>query len=113
MSAPKNTPGPWQIVMAGDGPAKPVIADDNFASLLTVVHEDGIKFAAVYNEADARLIAAAPELLEALIVCESNISSLLASNHPKVFGEWLAVVRAAIARATGDATRSAHSQTDV
>jgi hypothetical protein len=53
-------------------------------------------------EADARLIAAAPDLLEALKLCESNISSLLASAHPKVYGEWLTVVRAAIAKATGE-----------
>jgi hypothetical protein len=53
------------------------------------------------KEEDARLIAAAPDLLEALVICESNISSLLASNHPKVYGEWLTCVRAAIAKATG------------
>jgi hypothetical protein len=52
---------------------------------------------------NARLIAAAPELLEALQLCEGNIASLLASTHPKVYGEWLAVVRAAIAKATGAA----------
>jgi hypothetical protein len=52
--------------------------------------------------ANARLIAAAPDLLEALKLCESNISSLLASAHPKVYGEWLTVVRAAIAKATGE-----------
>lgn len=40
-------------------------------------------------------------LLEALKLCEGNISSLLASNHPKVFGCWLHVVRAAIKSATG------------
>jgi hypothetical protein len=52
--------------------------------------------------ANARLIAAAPDLLEALKLCESNISSLLASAHPKVYGEWLTVVRAAIAKAKGE-----------
>lgn len=43
------------------------------------------------------------ELLKALKLCEGNISSLPASAHPKVYGEWLAAVRAAIAKATGDA----------
>ena len=42
------------------------------------------------------------ELLEVLQLCEGNIDSLLASAHPKVFGIWLDVVRAAIAKATGD-----------
>ena len=51
----------------------------------------------------AQVLAAAPDLLEALRVCEGNISSLLASNHPKIYGEWLAVVRAAIAKAEGAA----------
>jgi hypothetical protein len=40
------------------------------------------------------------ELLEALKLCEGNIDSLLASAHPKVFGIWLDVVRAAITKAT-------------
>jgi hypothetical protein len=41
-------------------------------------------------------------LLEALKLCEGNISSLLASAHPRVYGEWLTVVSAAIARSTGE-----------
>ena len=49
----------------------------------------------------AQLLAAAPDLLKALRICEGNISSILASNHPKIHGEWLAVVRAAIAKAEG------------
>ena len=48
-----------------------------------------------------RLMAAETELLAALKVCEGNISSLLASAHPQVFGEWLSVVRAAIDKAVG------------
>jgi hypothetical protein len=41
-------------------------------------------------------------LLEALKLCEGNISSLLASAHPRVYGEWLTVVSAAIAKSTGE-----------
>jgi hypothetical protein len=41
-------------------------------------------------------------LLEALKLCEGNISSLLASAHPKVYGDWLTVVSAAIAKSTGE-----------
>lgn len=42
------------------------------------------------------------ELLGALKLSEGNISSLLASAHPKVFGEWLETVRAAISKAEGE-----------
>jgi len=56
----------------------------------------------VRNPSDAKLIAAAPDLLEALKICESNIASLLWSAHPKVYGEWLGVVRAAIDKAIGE-----------
>ena len=49
-----------------------------------------------------RLHSVNADLLEALKLCESNISSLLASAHPKVYGEWLTVVRAAITKATGE-----------
>jgi hypothetical protein len=41
-------------------------------------------------------------LLEALKLCEGNIASLLASAHPKVYGEWLTVVSAAISKSTGE-----------
>lgn len=41
-------------------------------------------------------------LLMALELCEGNISSLLASAHPKVYGEWLAVVSAAIKTGKGE-----------
>jgi hypothetical protein len=52
------------------------------------------------DKARAKLADVAPELLEVLRICESNISSLLASKHPMVYGVWLDVVRRAIAKAT-------------
>lgn len=36
-------------------------------------------------------------LLEALKLCEGNISSLLAADHPRVYSEWLQAVRNSIA----------------
>jgi hypothetical protein len=54
------------------------------------------------DKARARLAYVAPELLEVLRICEGNISSLLASKHPMVYGVWLDVVRQAIAKATDD-----------
>jgi hypothetical protein len=91
----QHTPGPWKLCYDGqiDGPDGRCICRFGWDSYK--------EFTELNNAANARLIAAAPDLLEALKVCEGNISSLLASQHPKVFGIWLDSVRAAIAKATG------------
>lgn len=63
----KHTPGPWLLREIKDGGIVhlcPVTEDK--LSILTVVDQDGYPFGAIYNDADARLIAAAPELLNAL-----------------------------------------------
>ncbi len=56
----------WQITYVGDDPIKPTIADENFVSIFTVAEEDGVKFAAVYEEEDARLLVEAPEMCRLL-----------------------------------------------
>lgn len=56
------------------------------------------------TEAEARLMAAAPELLEALKITRGNIASLGpagALTPYTSYQEWLAMVDAAIAKATG------------
>lgn len=60
------TKGPWQIVMVGDSNPKPAIATADMLSVLTIAWEDEAPFAAVFEESDANLMAAAPELFEAL-----------------------------------------------
>ncbi len=52
--------------------------------------------------ANARLIAAAPEMLEVLKLCHGNVSSLN-DTHPAIWGKWLEVISAAIAKAEGQA----------
>jgi hypothetical protein len=103
MSA-QHAPGPWASIPRGTPVGE-----------IATVYNTPERWVSIYAPAwvnigdeqvamaNATLIAAAPDLLEALVICESNISSLLASNHPKVFGEWLDSVRAAIAKATGAA----------
>lgn len=59
----KHTSGPWQLLQVGDRPKLCPAAADN-TSILTIVEEDGVKFAAVFDEYDARLIAAAPTMAE-------------------------------------------------
>ncbi len=58
----KHTPGPWRSQYSNDvGPY-----DDYFVEFFEVTSEDGTKIAQVEEEKDARLICAAPDLLEAL-----------------------------------------------
>jgi hypothetical protein len=87
-----HTPGPWDH-------SNGKVFGSTGTAILTV-HKHKSQTVSLANLA---LVSAAPELLEALQLCEGNIESLLASAHPKVYGEWLAVVRAAIAKATGAA----------
>jgi hypothetical protein len=90
----------------------PVAEADNF-SLLTVVYSGGhdgdecTPFAAVYRDEDARLIAAAPELLELIRLSIGNVRSLgpagaLAQVHTP-YQEWLAQLEAVYTKATGEA----------
>jgi hypothetical protein len=88
----KHTPKPWEIKYNGP--------DEEY--WVTTPHYDAGPARIICNIADARLIAAAPELLEALVICESKIASLLWFAHPKVYEVWLDVVRAAIDKATGE-----------
>ena len=104
----QHTPGPW----IGAGPSFGDPLPRYTTSIMTEWEHEDDGFIEICefpfhhhddeNEANARLIAAAPDLLEALKLCEGNIKSLLASAHPKVYGEWLTFVSAAIAQATGE-----------
>jgi len=62
----KHTPGPWQVTMLHGEPARAVTNRDNVlvADCYPDTHED-LQLPQSY-QANARLIAAAPEMLEAL-----------------------------------------------
>ena len=95
----KHTPGPWRLVAIEDRSIKhlcPCNADG--VSILTIVHQAQIPFATVYEEADARLIAAAPEMFEALKLADAMLSG--ANMNTNVVEQK---VRAAIAKVTGEA----------
>jgi len=92
----KHTPGPWKAIIS-----------ENVANV--VCAENGIGVARVIDDDDARLIAAAPQMLEALEACaaywhykrspgipeHSELVSLSAEQAQKL-------IRAAIAAAKGE-----------
>ena len=84
----KHTPGPWNY----KSPLEVVGSDGTTIKLIGLTH-------AQYetDEANARLIAAAPELLEALQL----LSASLPLNH-KVDSKVVAKCRSAIAKAKGE-----------
>jgi hypothetical protein len=106
-----HTPGPWQ--WDGDYTLRPVNPDPERSALHTIISPDG-PFGFVQTatadvfpefEADKLLIAAAPELLEALRTTRGNVASLgPAGAIPFEYREWLAMLDAAIAKATGAAS---------
>src|SRR5258708_5011176 len=99
----KHTPGPWSV---GDGSAESMYAGSNIvqahrpdSAALFNLADVNIHFEA---EANARLIAAAPELLEALRQCMPQIHECASANcaadghHECPYG----LARAAIKKAT-------------
>jgi hypothetical protein len=110
----KHTPGPWKIV----GNAISAIPAELFNVLIGVGDEDGeCPIMAVHNVngdyADAKLIAAAPDLLEALQWYEAKAvqmgraaidqdSKLLLELMKEIAVEYGSRARAAIAKATGE-----------
>lgn len=89
----KHTPGPWRL--SGDGV---LIAKEGAFYRIATVREP--------RSANARLIAAAPELLEALenlvnLVSVIEVYPLVPTDE--LIDDWLAEPRAAIAKAKGEA----------
>lgn len=99
----KHTPGPWFFSGKHEGCEVRYVGtypDDRFCGeLATLFGKDGEE-----QEANARLIAAAPELLDVLTRMVDQISDPLNAEHQLgafVLGARIAEARAAIAKATG------------
>lgn len=137
MSAPNTTPGPWRVIFydAGDcdhydhnGPCPSIQAPDE--QDCAIVHWDGFKqqywSSANGNqrqiEANAHLIAAAPELYEALedartslsitrtnIMCEighcADPSESPWAGVPEVLAQRIAKIDTALSRARGEVAK--------
>ncbi|MFZ1625571.1 MAG: hypothetical protein WAU48_12445 [Gammaproteobacteria bacterium] len=93
---PKHTPGPWATRL----PPESKYGD-------CVVHAPRLYIGVDTDNsvADARLIAAAPEMLDVLRTTLGNIMSVGPAGHlddvPMEFREWAAVVSRVIAKAEG------------
>lgn len=103
MSQAKHTPGPWDFYTKPQPNGCPIVGARGLmvAMLAHSINYEDQKQVAIAN---ARLISAAPELLEALILLEAE---MVASGNANAtdFGWPLAIqkTRAAIAKATGEA----------
>ncbi|WP_372483800.1 hypothetical protein AB9H29_12180 [Stenotrophomonas sepilia] len=114
----KHTPGPWEVAHGGHGSPHGFVIDEYYVLNRTVA--DDVAIAAdivdpatqMPSEANARLIAAAPELLEALVnmvkwhgkrewpTSDFKVENLLPSDHQN---EEVRLAMQAIAKATGEA----------
>ncbi|MEG5836692.1 hypothetical protein [Enterobacter bugandensis] len=94
----KGTPGPW-VASKTDRSIGPVSRDDDqsYGMILPVawVEFDGND---AYQQANANLIAAAPDLLEAL----QQLLEGVCSNNDSVLGYRVAEARTAISKALGE-----------
>ena len=92
MSEEKHTKGPWRVGQNGYD-----IEQDNKAAFAICLIYSGES-----SKANAQLIAAATELLEALKYCEADLSAAeeLFGEIPKCWHESIRDARAAIAKAT-------------
>ena len=91
----KHTPGPWEKADGTDGITRG-IRGWHGPEMVNVINWNGISRAtSVTGQANANLIVAAPDLLEAL-------QSLSGALDATAYGAALAQARAAIAKATGE-----------
>lgn len=91
-----HTPGPWVAVFENEEPEPAVMAGKYYVAVACLGVDSGS------SEANARLISAAPVLLEALETAVRLYESYwLIAGNGVVCGEWVNSARAAIAKAYG------------
>ena len=98
--AEQHTPGPWELRHFGQGTRVGITADGH--GIATLDHTEN-------QEANARLIAAAPALLAALERLSAGMWEGVRGEdytNPLVYGEQVKQARKAIALARGEAPRA-------
>ena len=94
-----HTPGPWKLKLGKGIQYTYLVADKKGQDIANWAHYPNATKA--QTKANARLIAAAPELLDAL---REAYAAMEPMHHEPVVSEALDAARAAIAKATGEAT---------
>lgn len=102
MTANKHTPGPWHVGFADDSGPGYITTFDSGLVVVRGGYANGLKFGAI-RKSDARLIAAAPELLEALNMVFARLKEIEICNDISIPHELKESARAAIEKATGGA----------
>lgn len=93
MSEHKHTPGPWQWSLSGPGPTckiyhKTIILGEIVLARILASHDEKLMMPSLeVAEANARLIAAAPELLEAAKIMRERIRQL-ANDADHTWNDW-------------------------
>lgn len=102
MSELKHTPGPW--VVDPDSPTDISPADDLRLGIACISHADEAGGRWIFGEqskANAKLIAAAPDLLQALVALHESLTQLNDSGDVgRMVADQVEIARAAIAKAT-------------
>lgn len=102
MNEPKHTPGPYKVQQWSD--CYTIFTDHPDYSVRSIADTVGDM---PQDQVNAQLLAAAPEMLEALSRCKNELEELSFYLEAQcIFGTWKATIekaRAAIAKATGDA----------
>jgi hypothetical protein len=90
----KHTPGPWAVEDSIDGP---IVYSEKTEVIISDCKNFAVPFGSIHEQcsANARLIAAAPELLDALL-------AIAGDEVQRVNGDLHKKARAAIAKARGE-----------
>ena len=103
-----HTPGPWRLMPLEDGVAYLRIRGTRLGGRYKVCNVHAalhqLETEVLVSQANAQLIAAAPELLQALIALDNYVSNNLSSDYPTgvdLNSLEFKTARKAIAKATG------------
>lgn len=109
MNAQTHTPGPWAVTGQRESARQIVVKASNGRTIALVpfnTEREVDSGSPLTDGSDASLIAAAPELLDALERAEKHVAKVCDETTRRDLPEWfgdLAIIRAAIAKATGAA----------